>query len=135
MQMRMLVRRPAGLPPSSRSRPTAPPRTTARPSCSIRSSRNTSAMVWNISDTSVLGEREEAHAAFDFGERALRDLARARRAVAQYRVHLGRIGAQRGGALADGSERRYHLVREHAFAVEAAPQRAAALGGDVHLQI
>src|SRR5712691_4228031 len=37
MQMRMLVRRPAGLPPNSRSRPIAPPSRVASPSCSSSS--------------------------------------------------------------------------------------------------
>ena len=42
MQIRMLVRRPAGLPPSSRSSPMAPPNSVARPSCSSSSSRKMS---------------------------------------------------------------------------------------------
>src|SRR5437667_7296250 len=41
MLMRMFVRRPAGFPFSSRSRPMAPPRTTARTSCMSSSSRKT----------------------------------------------------------------------------------------------
>src|SRR5216117_182182 len=46
MQIRMFVRRPAGLPPSSRSRPIAPPNSVARLSCRNSSRRNISTICW-----------------------------------------------------------------------------------------
>ena len=51
MLMRMLVRRPAGFPFSSRSRPMAPPSTTARTSWTSSSSRRTRAVCGSRSPT------------------------------------------------------------------------------------
>src|SRR5207253_87411 len=70
---------------------------------------------------------EKAHAAPYLGHRAAREGARLTRTTAQQVQHPARLRAQRLGPLADGCERRYHIVRQHPFAVEAAPPRRPAV--------
>src|SRR5919197_4891839 len=124
MQIRILVRSPAGLPPSSRSSPIAPPRSVARPICSMRSSRKISIAREN---TSLM---EKPHPVADLGHGALRELARALGAITELRRHTFGIALQRRRALPHRRKRRDHVVRELALAVEAAPARGAALHGD-----
>src|SRR6267143_79756 len=119
MQMRMLVRSPAGLPPSSRSRPIAPPSRVARPTWSISSSRKSS--------TICLNTLEEPHFVPDLRDRAVRERARATRAIAQRVEHACRVALQRRRALAYRRERLDHVVRQHTLAVETAPPRRPAL--------
>src|SRR6184192_702931 len=49
------------------------------------------------------------------------------------RAHAARLRLKRLRPLADGSERGYHIVRQHAFAVEAAPARSATIVRDPRL--
>src|SRR5881394_1243134 len=121
MQMRMLVRRPAGLPPSSRSSPIAPPRSVARPICSMRSSRKISTIRRKISPM------EESHLVADVRDGALRQRAGAARTIAQAIEHPLRLAPQLGRALANRRQRLDHVVGQHALAVEAAPPRRPAL--------
>src|SRR2546426_8958206 len=121
MQIKMLVLSPAGFPPSSRSRPIAPPSSVARPSCNIRSRRKISMMRWNISPM------EQPHLGADVRDRALRERARATRAIAQPIEHARRFALQRRRTLAHRRERGDHVVGQHALAVETAPPRGPAL--------
>src|SRR5712692_5480206 len=119
MQIRMLVRSPAGLPPSSRSRPIAPASRVARPTWSISSSRKRS--------TICLNTLEEPHLVTYLRDRVLRERARTTRAVAQSVEDTGRVAPQRGGALTYRRERLDHVVRQHPLAVETAPPSGSAL--------
>src|SRR5919198_808740 len=127
MQMRILVLRPAGLPPSSRSRPIAPPSTVARPTWSMRSKRKISTTRLSISPISVLSSLEKAHAIAHLGDHAARQRARPAGSRAQPLEHAGRFAPQGHGALAHRRERGDHVVGQHPFAVEAAPPRGPAL--------
>src|SRR5881394_4031028 len=126
MQIRMLVRSPAGLPPSSRSRPMAPASNVARPICSISSRRNMST-IWVNMRLSLLPGLEEAHPLTHLHDGTLRERPRTVRARAQPGEHAGRIAPQRLGALADRRQRPDHVVGQHALAVEAPPPRRPAL--------
>src|SRR2546427_2025741 len=121
MQIKMLVLSPAGLPPSSRSRPIAPPSSVARPSCNIRSRRKISMTRWNISPM------EQPHPGADVRDRALCQRARAIGAIAQPIEHARRFALQRRRALAHRREGGDHVVGQHALAVETAPPRGPAL--------
>src|SRR2546422_9948272 len=121
MQIKMLVLSPAGLPPSSRSRPIAPPSSVARPSCNIRSRRKISMTRWNISPM------EQPHPGADVRDRALCQRARAIRAIAQPIEHARRFALQRRRALAHRREGGDHVVGQHALAVETAPPPGPAL--------
>src|SRR5438045_3291845 len=123
MQIRMLVRSPAGLPPSSRSKPIAPPSNVARPSCSMRSSRKISIRRCHIS------LMEESHLVAHFDHGLLRARARAPCAFAQPCVHSRRIAPQGSGALPHRRECRDHAVGELALAVDAPPSGGATLDG------
>src|SRR5436190_698481 len=124
-QIRMFVRSPAGLPPSSRSSPIAPPSSVARPSCNIKSRRKISIARWN---TSLM---EESHPFADLHNRSLRERARALGPGAQPLGHTRGVALQRGRALAHRRERRDHVVRELALAVDATPPRGATLVRDL----
>src|SRR2546426_321337 len=121
MQMRMLVRSPAGLPPSSRSRPIAPPSKVASPSWSMRSRRKISTARASIS------RMEESHLVPHVRDRALRERARATRTIPQAIEHPRRVALQRRRALAQRRQRLDHVVSQHALAVETAPPRRPAL--------
>src|SRR6266446_3060519 len=124
MQIRIFVRRPAGLPPSSRSRPIAPPSSVARPTWSISSSRKMS--------TICLNTLEEPHLVAHLRDRALRERARAMGAVAQPIEHARGIALQSRRALAHRPQRFDHVVRQYSLAVETAPPRGAAFLCDLH---
>src|SRR6266446_2461126 len=124
MQIRIFVRRPAGLPPSSRSRPIAPPSSVARPTWSISSSRKMS--------TICLNTLEEPHLVTHLRDRALRERAGTMGAVAQPIEHPRGIALQRRRALAHRPQRFDHVVRQYSLAVETAPPRGAALLCDLH---
>src|SRR5439155_19346417 len=70
---------------------------------------------------------EQAHAAAHLRHGLAGEHPRLRRARAQRRAHAARLRLKRLRLLADGSERGYHIVRQHAFAVEAAPARSATI--------
>src|SRR3989441_9503989 len=129
MQMRMLVRRPAGLPPSSRSRPMAPPNRVARHNWRNSSSRNTSTICPGSVASGSLSLRaiQEPHPAAHLAHGAARDGACFGRAGSEQVPHRARLGLKRLCPLADGGERGYHIVREHPLAVEATPSCGAAV--------
>src|SRR5882762_593157 len=122
-QIRMFVRSPAGLPPSSRSKPIAPPNRTASPICSISCSRKIS--------TTWLNTLEKSHFLAHLHDRSLRERAGATRAIAQPIEHARGFAFQFCRALAHRRERLDHVVRQHALAIETAPPRRAALVRDL----
>src|SRR5438132_6344093 len=113
MQIRMFVRRPAGLPPSSRSRPIAPPNSVARPTWSISSRRKISTTCLNI--------LEQSHPLAHIRDRALRQRARAVGTAAEPLEHSSGIAFERRRAFAQRRQLFDHVVRQHPFAVEAPP--------------
>src|SRR5258705_2016797 len=123
MQIRIFVRRPAGLPPSSRSRPIAPPSSVARPTWSISSRRNISTICLNI--------LEEPHLVAHVRDCPFRERARAVGAVAQPIEHASWVALQRRRALADRRERLDHIVGQHTLAVETVPPGGPALLRDL----
>src|SRR5437867_7037498 len=125
MQIRMLVRSPAGLPPSSRSRPMAPPSSVARPSCSMRSRRK----IWTIRvNTSPM---EESHLVEHLSDRAVRQLTSFFGSATKPFHHSRRIILKAFRASAYRRESLDHIVRQHALAVETAPARSATFVGDL----
>src|SRR6266487_3655529 len=125
MQIRMLVRSPAGLPPSSRSRPMAPPSSVARPSCSMRSRRK----IWTIRvNTSPM---EESHLVAHVSDRAVRQLTCFFGSATKPFHHSRRIILKAFPASAYRRESLDHIVRQHALAVETAPARSATFVGDL----
>src|ERR1041384_3023362 len=122
-QIRMFVRSPAGLPPSSRSKPIAPPNRTASPICSISCSRKIST-IW-------LNTLEESHFLAYLRDRPMRERARSTRAIAQAIEYARGFALQFRRALAHRRQRLVHVVRQHALAVEAAPPRRPALLRDL----
>src|SRR6266496_27942 len=124
MQIRMLVRRPAGLPPSSR-RPAAwrgPAGAAARAGrCRSRG------------PSSGLRGLEESHPLAYLGDGAAGQRPRLRGAGAQPLGEGRPIAPDRIRPLADGGERGYHIVRQHPLAVEAAPAGGPALVRHIRL--
>src|SRR5882762_2128043 len=123
MQIRIFVRRPAGLPPSSRSRPIAPPSSVARPTWSISSSRNISTIWLNI--------LEEPHVVPHLGDRALGERTGLVRAGTKPFPHAHWIQLELCRALADRRQRLDHIVGQHTLAVETAPRGGPALLRDL----
>src|SRR5258705_2232546 len=115
MQIRIFVRRPAGLPPSSRSRPIAPPRSVARPTWSISSRRNISTICLNI--------LEKSHLVPHLGDRALGERTGLVRACTKQFPYTHRIQLELCRALADRRQRLDHIVGQHTLSVESAPPR------------
>src|SRR6266576_6573247 len=123
MQIRIFVRRPAGLPPSSRSRPIAPPSSVARPTWSISSSRNISTICLNI--------LEESHLVPHLGDRALRERTGLVRARPKPFPHAHWIQLELCRAYPHGVESLDHIVGQHTLAVETAPPGGPALLRDL----
>src|SRR5690606_8962111 len=120
-QMRMLVRRPAGFPRNSRSRPIAPPANAATISCAPRSRRRTPIQ----SRRSAAGI--EPHLVFHVADRPLRCVAGLLATRREQLVHLCGIRLQLLRARPDRREFRDHIRVQHLLAVDAAPLRAAAV--------
>src|SRR6267378_680543 len=119
----MLVLSPAGLPPSSRSRPMAPPNRVASPIWSISCSRKIST-IW-------LNTLQESHLVAYLRDCALGKSARAIRAIAQSIQDARRVALQRRRAVTHRRQRLDHIVRQHALAIETAPPRRPALLRDL----
>src|SRR3989442_11676989 len=131
MQMRMLVRNPAGLPPSSRSNPIAPPSSVANPTCATSARRSISAIRRIISPISILSRLEKSHPVPHLGHGLARERTRLAGSRAQPLQDRRGLTPQRIRAFAHGRERRYHVVREHPLAIETSPPGGPALVRDL----
>src|SRR5260370_24574575 len=123
MQRRLLVRSPAGLPPSSRSNPIAPPSSVANPTCATSARRSISAIRRIISPISILSHLEESHPVPHLGHGLARERTRLAGTRSEPLQDRRRLAPQCIRTFAHGRERRYHVVREHPFAVGPSPPR------------
>src|SRR3989441_3031381 len=131
MQMRMLVRNPAGLPRSSRSTPIAPQSSVPKPPCATSARRNISAIRRIISPISILPRLEKSHPVPHLGHGLARERTRLAGSRAQPLQDRRGLTPQRIRAFAHGRERRYHVVREHPLAIETSPPGGPALVRDL----
>src|SRR5207249_10536037 len=105
MQMRLLVRNPAGLPPSSRSNPIAPPSSVANPTCATSARRSISAIRRIISPISILSRLEKSHPVPHLGHGLARERTRLAGSRAQPLQDRRGLTPQRIRAFAHGRER------------------------------